>query len=307
MEPDGSKRVGRSVQRLNPTVLAAIALVTLILLIVGVIVLQGRSSEDDRLTGEEVATARGDVEERCAERRTYDQIKRELFRQAAAVRGSDQAAFGRLAGLSSVRMEAAVLRDENRTTGSVTCNGTLTLDLAPGVAVAGGRRSLNADILYTIDADGNVTTVTDADAIISALSTLSRIAEPVDDALTNTTNELVTEPLAPVDGLPVDPLAPQAPAATASPSFNCATARSRGEIAVCNDAGLAALDRQMAAQFASAISEADPDQRAILIRTRTAFLRFRDQCPNSACIAQTYRGRIREIEDIMSGEWEPRQ
>jgi uncharacterized protein YecT (DUF1311 family) len=295
------------VQRLNPTVLAAIALGALILLIVGVIVLQGRSSEDDRLTGDEVATARGNAEERCADRRTYDRIKRELYRQAAVLRGSDQAAFESLAGYSSVRMEAAVLRDENRATGSLTCNGTLTLDLAPGVAVAGGRRSLSADILYIIDASGEVT-VTDADAIISPLSTLARIAEPAEDALTNTTNAIVTDPLAPVEGVtpgvPADPLAPSPPRASASPSFNCATARTRGEIAVCNDERLAALDRQMAAQFASAMAEADPEQRALLARTRSAFLRFRDQCPNSNCIAQTYRGRMREIEDIMSGELE---
>jgi uncharacterized protein YecT (DUF1311 family) len=305
VEPGRDPRVGRRVQRLNPTVLASIALVALILLIAGVILLQRRGSEDDRLTGEEVATTGGNAEERCADRRTYDRIKREIFRQAAAVRGSDQAAFEGLAGHSSVRMEAAVLRDENRTTGTLTCNGTLTLDLAPGVAVAGGRRSLSADILYLVDSSGSVT-VTNADEIVVPLATLARIAEPAEDPLTNTTNELVADPLAPVGGLPIDPLAPQPPRATSSPSFNCANARSRGEIAVCNDAGLAALDRQMAAQFASAVSEADPEQRAILIGTRNAFLRFRNQCPNSNCVADTYRGRMREIEAIMAGEWEPR-
>jgi uncharacterized protein YecT (DUF1311 family) len=294
------------VQRLNPTVLAAIALAALILLIVGVIVFQGRSSDDDRLTGDEIAATRGNAEERCADRRTYDRIKRELFRQASVLRGSDQAAFDRLAGSSSVRMEAAVLRDENRATGSLTCNGTLTLDLAPGVAVAGGRRSLSADILYVIDSSGEVT-VTDADAIISPLSTLARIAEPAEDALTNTTDANLMDPLAPVEGVPADPLAPSPPRATASPSFDCANARSRGEIAVCNDERLAALDRQLAAQFASAMAEADPEQRALLARTRSAFLRFRDQCPSNACIAQTYRGRLREVEDIMSGELEPQR
>jgi hypothetical protein len=64
------------------------------------------------------------------------------------------------------------------------------------------------------------------------------------------TNAVVTDPLAPVEGVmpgvPADPLAPS-PRATASPSFNCAAARSRGEVAVCNDERLAALDRQMAA------------------------------------------------------------
>jgi hypothetical protein len=61
----------------------------------------------------------------------------------------------------------------------------------------------------------------------------------------------------------------------------------------------------MAAQFASAMSDANADQRANLQRTRDAFLRFRDGCPDNACIAETYRGRMREIRDIMLGTWRP--
>ena len=56
---------------------------------------------------------------------------------------------------------------------AVTCNGTLTLDLPPGIAVAGGRRTLSADILYTVqpaaDASGNVVTLSNAEEIITPL------------------------------------------------------------------------------------------------------------------------------------------
>ena len=100
---------------------------------------------------------------------------------------------------------------------------------------------------------------------------------------------------------------PDAPPATASPSFNCANARSNGEVAVCNDAGLAALDRRMAAQFTSAMSDANAEQRANLQRSRDSFLRYRDSCTDNACIAETYRGRMREIRDIMLGTWRPRR
>ena len=89
--------------------------------------------------------------------------------------------------------------------------------------------------------------------------------------------------------------------ATANPSFNCANARTRSEIAVCGDSGLAALDRQMAATYVDALRDADPAARAMLQRSRDRFLGYRDQCPSSACIAETYRGRIREIRDISSG------
>ena len=53
------------------------------------------------------------------------------------------------------------------------------------------------------------------------------------------------------------------------------------------------------------MSDANSDQRANLQRTRDAFLRFRDGCPDNACIAETYRGRMREIRDIMLGTWRP--
>ena len=308
MEPDRRTRVGGPVQRMNPTALAAIALGAIILLIAALFVFAGRSGEDDRLLGNEVTASRDDPEKKCASQATYDRIKRELFRRAAALRGSDETAFGNLASYSTVRMEAPALSDENAETGAVTCNGTLTLDLAPGVAVVGGRRSLSADILYTVqpaaDGNGSVLTIANADAIITPLATLARTTPPTGPAL----NEVApaTDPLAPEPAAPADPAAP-APAAGANPSFNCANARSSGEVAVCGDPGLASLDRRMAGQFASAMAGANAEQRATLQRTRDSFLRYRDQCPDSSCIAETYRGRMREIRDIMLGTWRPRR
>ena len=310
MEPRRDERVGGIVQRVNPTVLAAIALGALILLIVAMMLFAGRNGEDDRL-GNEVTASREDPEQRCSSRATYDQIKRELFRRAAALRGSDQTVFGNIAGYSTIRMEAPALSDENAETHSVACNGSLTLDLPPGVAVVGGRRSLSADVLYTIqpaaDGSGSVVVLANADDIITPLATLARTQLPAEEALNQVAP--ATEVPAVEPAAPADPLAPtsDAPAATATPSFNCANARTSGEVAVCNDAGLAALDRRMAAQFSSAMSDANAEQRSNLQRTRDAFLGYRDRCPNNACIAETYRGRMREIRDIMLGTWRPRR
>jgi uncharacterized protein len=123
---------------------------------------------------------------------------------------------------------------------------------------------------------------------------------------------LTAEPAPPTQRPPTPPQPqdvgpPPAPVRpTASPSFNCGSARTRGEIAVCSDSGLAALDRQMAAQFSTAMAQGDARQRSLLQRTRTDFLRYRDNCPSNACIAQTYRGRIREIGDIAAGRWRGR-
>lgn len=301
-------------QRLSPTVLAAIALGALVLLILGFVLFQGGSAEDDRLTGDEVAAARQTPEERCADAQVHDRIKGALFRDAGALRGNDQETLDKIAAYASLRVEAPVMRDENPTANSVTCNGTVTLNLPEGVAVAGGRRSLTADILYTVEttADGAVSvTLADAENIVTPLSTIGKVQEqPAGDELTNAADGAVTDPLAPTEEppAPADPLAPQpAPTASAQPSFNCSNARSPGEIAVCEDERLAALDRRMAAQYRAALADASPAQRAVLQQTRDAFLRYRDGCPENSCIAETYQGRIREIRDIMMGTYRPRR
>jgi uncharacterized protein len=92
---------------------------------------------------------------------------------------------------------------------------------------------------------------------------------------------------------------------SARASFDCSRARTHGEIAICGDAGLAALDRQMAAEYSRAHRGASPEQRAILLDTAHRFYAYRDRCPTNACIANAYAGRMREIRDIIEGSWQP--
>ncbi len=114
--------------------------------------------------------------------------------------------------------------------------------------------------------------------------------------------------------LPARPPAPKAPqprveerepvrtAAYSNPSFNCRSARTRGERAVCASRDLAARDRAMSSMFYSAMASADGRRRADLRRTRDRFLAYRDRCPDDSCIAEAYDGRMREIRDIMEAE-----
>jgi len=246
-----------------------------------------------------------DLQSWCAAQSTYDSIRRELFRRAAQVRGSDQQAFARLADFALLRVANPVARGIDEQLPSVTCNGAATIDLPPGVAAAGGRRSLSGDIEYSVqpaaDGTGNVVTLGDADAIVVPLATLARRGAPQSAPLVppELQNEATVEPVQEAEDEEEEEPAPPA----ASPSFDCSRARTRGEVLVCSDPGLAALDRQMAAQFNAALSDADARQRALLNRTRNRFLSFRDRCRDSQCVAETYRGRMREIADIMANRW----
>ncbi|MEO7815128.1 MAG: hypothetical protein ABIR87_06755 [Sphingomicrobium sp.] len=279
-----------------------------------------RRSNPDVLTdaNSSAATKAADPEKRCGAQATYDLIKRELFRRAAAVRGADQSAFGKLADYSIVRIDRPLLDSEDDQTSAISCSGSLTLDLPPNIAVVGGRRTLTADVGYSLqrsaDGNGEVLTLTRADSIITPLATIARVGSssgptPAPPALqpplpTSPATVPMPAPMAPPPApraAPPPPPPSPAPTASARPSFNCANARTRGEIAVCGDSGLAALDRQMAAQYVDALRDADPGTRAALQRSRDRFLGYRDQCPSSACIAQTYRGRMREIRDIADG------
>jgi uncharacterized protein len=67
---------------------------------------------------------------------------------------------------------------------------------------------------------------------------------------------------------------------------------------------LAALDRDMAGEYARALGVASPDQRDLLRETGRRFDTFRDRCSDRKCIADTYAGRIKEIRDIVEGRWQ---
>lgn len=282
------------------------------------------NGDEDKLTNRTVSTGKSAAESReklCASSATYGLIKRELFRRAAQLRGSDQAAFDRLSGVAVVRMENPVMVSEDSSTSAVNCSGSLALDLPPGVQVVGGRRTLSSDVDYTVtmaaDGSGPVVLLKNADAIVTPLATLAQVSQPTAQAPQQAIAGNVTAPEGsvaapqPSQSVPAPgpartiPQRPQPPSAQAS--FDCSAARTRGETAVCGDSGLAALDRQMASEYARAFSVASPEQRAMLKDTAHRFYAYRDRCPTNACISDAYTGRIREIRDIIEGRWEQSQ
>ena len=295
-------------RKLNPTVIALIGGLVVLLLLIAYFA-TSRNPDQDRLTDANLAQeAATSPEKRCASQATYDRIKRELFRRAAEMRGSDQAAYDRIAASAAVRMENPVMENQDQASGAINCSGSLFLDLPPGVAVVGGRRSLMSAIDYTIqpaaDGSGDVILLRNADSIIAPLATLARVAAPVDPSLSEA-NAMAPE--ANVEASESAGLEPGPPSAAypGRPSFDCDNAHSKGEIAVCSDSGLSALDVNVAAQYRRALASASPEQRDVLQSTRDRFLAYRDRCPTRQCIGDAYVGRMREIRDIMEGRLQP--
>ena len=321
--------------RVRPIAILGVGLILILL----AIALAARSNgvAEDETRGQRVAARDTSTpEKRCTSERTYDLVKQELFRSAAQLRTSDQAAYDRLSAYSALRMERPLLRSHDKELGTVRCSGTLFLDLPPGVAVVGGRRSLTADIDYILqpaaDGSGDVVMLEGDGPISVPLATLARSGETRVAAREELPSVVVDPQYSPVASEPPMPApaaaekpkpvaAPpaavepkrtptrtntadtkpsQPPKAAARPSFNCRYARTRGEIAICRDAGLASLDRQMSAQYYRAIASGNAAQRRDLKASRDAFLRRRDRCRDAACIASSYQQRMREIGAIRS-------
>ena len=314
--PDRQK-ADPSARQTNWTLIALVAGLVLLVLVVAYFATRG-GSNPDKLTGNEVATtAAPDRQKLCASNATYDLIKRELFRRAAQLRGADQPAFDQISSAAVVRMENPVMENEDSTTHAVNCSGSLSLDLPPGIAVVGGRRTLTADVDYTVqqaaDNSGSVVLLHNADSIIAPLATLARVEQAPATTATggNEVEQQNSETAVPVaPAVPAPPQRPAPPAArpvTATPSFNCAQARTAGERAVCSDPGLARLDRAMTAEYGRAVSVSTPDMREVLRQTAHRFYAYRDRCADRQCIADAYADRIREIRDIVEGRWQPGQ
>jgi hypothetical protein len=306
-EPRRREDVQQPMRQTNWTIVALIGGLILLVIIVAYLATRGNSAQD-KLTNPEISSTPAATHEKlCASKSTYDLIKAELFRRAAQLRGSDQAAYDKLSAYAVVRMENPVMESEDSSTGAVNCSGSLSLDLPPGVAVVGGRRSLMADVDYTVqpaaDASGTVVLVRNADAIVAPLATLARVAEPAAPAETNeVAPEQAEANVAASESANVQP-GPQT-SHPGRPSFDCSKASSRGEIAVCSDSGLSALDLNMMGQFRRALAAATPAQQTLLRTTGNRFLAYRDRCPNRQCIGDAYVARMREIRDIVEGRWQ---
>lgn len=303
MERDGEPGVQRPVAKLNWTTIALIAGLVLLVLVVAYFA-TNRNPDQDKLTNAQISTAAPSSREKlCSSNSTYGAIKRELFRRAAQLRGSDQAAYDSLAGVAVVRMENPVMESEDNASGAVNCSGSLSVDLPPGVAATGGHQTLTSDIDYSVDASGSIA-LHNAEAIIAPLATLVRVAQPLGPT---ETNEVVPE--VPEVNVVASQSANVQPhpqtSTTGAPSFDCSRARGRGEIAVCGDSGLSSLDLQMSAQYGRALAGASPEERDLLRDTARRFYAYRDRCVDRECIANAYVGRMREIRDIIEGRWQP--
>lgn len=81
------------------------------------------------------------------------------------------------------------------------------------------------------------------------------------------------------------------------PSFDCAKAGNPSERAICGDAGLAFLDREVAKAYSAAAARgSDADRRALRERQRT-WIEFRDRCEADVqCLRFAMEARVDQLK-----------
>ncbi len=278
----------------------------------------------DKLGDNDLATVTpGEAQDpdlRCNAQVVQDEVKRQLFARAADIRGSNRDNYERIAGFAILQLDGAAPLAPVPATEQIDCRGHATLRLPAGLKAVGGRIALGGDVGYTIaPGRGGAVMLGQSDAIVTPLATLTqnRADGPVAAPASGSADSVGSSSSLPPPSQPAPaprpiptpaprPRAIPAPSGggVARPSYDCRRARTPSERAVCADSSLSALDRRMAGRYVNAIAAADPEQNQLLHTTRDRFLGYRERCrSDNACIANVYRGRLREIDDIMTGRW----
>ncbi len=89
-------------------------------------------------------------------------------------------------------------------------------------------------------------------------------------------------------------------ASAATPSFDCAKAHGAAEQLVCQDAGLAALDNELAALYPKALSQLSAEQQKTEKAMQRGWIKGRNECWKESdtrqCVEESYQLRITELQ-----------
>ena len=240
----------------------------------------------------------------CADSLAAGMIKRELFRRAGEMRGSDGVLLGRAAQASAVRVDSSSKGARN---GASNCTGWVALDLPPGLVVDGGRTNLNAEVAYSLEGGSRsprLASLSGAGRLVRTLATLGPAPKEPDQGKPIEPAQIA----AVVRKLPEPVAAPAArkrsdvkPVQVAQAPTGCARLVNRADQMICASGNLSSLDRQLALLYRQSWNQADEKKRAALLGSRQRFNDRREACNSPNCMTTAYLSRLKEISDIMAG------
>ena len=240
----------------------------------------------------------------CADASAAGLIKRELFRRAGEMRGSDGALLGQASQVSVVRVDPSTKDSRNGASG---CTGWVAVDLPPGLAVEGGRTNLNAEVAYGLEGGNRslrLASLSGANRLVRTLATLGPAPREPDEG-----KPIEPAQIAAVVRKPAEPVAKPAarkasdakPVQVAQAPTGCARLANRADQMICASGNLSSLDRQLSLLYRQSWNQADEKKRAALLGSRQRFNDRREACSSPNCMTTAYLSRLKEISDIMAG------
>ncbi len=231
------------------------------------------------------ATA-GAGDQKCASQMTYDAIKKTLFDNARKKVTTNALPLSSLQNASVVRMTAPLVVNDNAQLQRTDCSGQLALMLPPTATNAfGGSNLLTASVQYSVqqaaDHSGTVVQVSGA--------------ESISDQLALATDQLAQRKTAggaaSFGGGTSEGSVTAFAGKTFNPSFDCGGKLTNALRMICQDEDLAGLDRDLNARYQQKKAATPKPDLPALIAAQRAFLKSRDNCPDTGCMRDLYSTR----------------
>ena len=227
-------------------------------------------------------------------------IKAELFNRAARLRGSEDGYLTPIADRSLVRLDLAEAKGGDGA-GAVSCGGWLAIDLPTDVAVEGGRRNLNAEIIYALVPAGSrglrLTALSGVNGLAQALATLGAAPDELSSAWPNDKATADVEPSA--EPTPPSPIKPTDEAATPASLPRAVSIRKAKPASSKN---VAALETHLNVFMAQSLARADAGKTAALARSEARFRKRREACRTDDCLKAVYVRQMRSVSAIMAAK-----
>ena len=248
----------------------------------------------------------GSAETDCSTEAAKGLIKAELFNRAARLSGSDPEFLTPVADRSLVRIDLAEAKG-GQGAGTVSCGGWLAIDLPTDVAVEGGRRNLNAEIIYALIPAGSrgfrLTALAGANGLIKSLATLGQA--PDAEVSAGWPNDAGTVENAQPPNAAPKPSPDRQAAAMPQPAVSATRSPRRMATVrqtVSASGNVAALDKHVDLFMAQSLARADAEKQATLAKNERRFRKRREACRSEACLTSAYVAEMRAVSEIMAGQ-----
>jgi hypothetical protein len=225
----------------------------------------------------------------CGDPETYNTIKEIVFDNAVSAALDDTVQINDWRKLTILTVEYPLLKDVNQEISRTDCAGRLILSIPETERPKfDGTVQLKADITYysqpSADGTGNVISVDGFNPVVNKI--VEANANQIGLAQARRNEQAAIQETAKARAV-ASRGGPQLQR-TYNPSFDCGRKLNNVERMICQDEGLADLDRSLSANFRSKISTFDEATKQDMLSEQRGNLAVRGNCSDIACLYDWY-------------------